>query len=208
MRRSDGGDELKCTPRKRGKIFFLREFLSRALLSERLGQTTNTEESRLEKSAKKKKKKKIRNRSDEGLAQETSACVSPFHGQSTLWTQFIDYEQPLFSSSVVRDKKTTTRVTKGERRRCCRPRLSRLVFLSLPWLNLKKKRLLAVHSVDNINTLESKSWKLTWKTRWESLGQGSKLRLIRSPMRLKILQSDDQISLWFRFKLLKRVKFK
>ena len=78
------GGELNCTPRKRGKFFFLREFFSRALLSERLRQTTNTEESRLEKSAKKKKKKKIRNRSDEGLAQETSASVSPFHGQSTL----------------------------------------------------------------------------------------------------------------------------
>ena len=77
------GGELNCTPRKRGKFFFLREFFSRALLSERLRQTTNTEESRLEKSAK-KKKKKIRNRSDEGLAQETSVCVSPFHGQSTL----------------------------------------------------------------------------------------------------------------------------
>ena len=50
------GSELNCTPRKRGKnFFFLREFFSRALLAERLGQTTNTEESRLKNATKKKK---------------------------------------------------------------------------------------------------------------------------------------------------------
>jgi len=53
------GSELNCTPRKRGKMFFLREFFSRALLSERLGQTTNTEESRLENATKKKKNRRF-----------------------------------------------------------------------------------------------------------------------------------------------------
>ena len=46
------GGHKNCTPGKRGNFCF-REFFSRALLSERLGQTTNTEESRLAKNKKK-----------------------------------------------------------------------------------------------------------------------------------------------------------
>ena len=53
------GSELNCTPRKRGKNFFLREFFSRALVAERLGQTTNTEESRLKNATKKKKNRRF-----------------------------------------------------------------------------------------------------------------------------------------------------
>ena len=53
------GSNLNCTPRKRGKNFFLREFSSRALISEHLGQTTNTEESRLENATKKEKNRRF-----------------------------------------------------------------------------------------------------------------------------------------------------
>ena len=56
MRRSDGGERVKLYAEKtRKKFFFLREFCSRALLAERLGQSTNTEESRLKNATKKKK---------------------------------------------------------------------------------------------------------------------------------------------------------
>ena len=74
------GGVLNCTPGKRG-IFFFREFFSRALISERLGHLRKNQGWKRQL---KRKKKTIRNRSDEGLAQETSACVSPFHCESTL----------------------------------------------------------------------------------------------------------------------------
>ena len=162
--RSDGREPVKLYTGKKGKFFF-----SPALYYLNAWNRLPLRKNQGWKRQLKRKKRKIRNHSDEGWAPETLACLSPFYGQSTLWTQLIDYKQSLFIfSSVGKDKKTTTRVIKGEGGRGCPPRLSRTSRVSLIALTKSegKEKLLAVYSVDNINTLESKSWKPDVKDAW------------------------------------------